>query len=114
MQLLIIVETAETIQFSSCVNKILIKIRKITYTINRNNSNPEVVDKEEQVIVHREQIFNLPKLNIKTFTSKPIEWPVFIESHETVTDINSKISIFERISTKANLNMYGRIFTNNR
>ena len=30
----------------------------------------------------------LPKLNIKTFTEKPTEWPMFTESFEAAVDNN--------------------------
>ena len=41
---------------------------------------------------YQDQNMRLPKLNIKTFTGKLTELPMFIESFETVVDINGVLS----------------------
>ena len=38
----------------------------------------------------------LPKLNIKTFTGKPTEWPTFVELFETAADSNGVLSNIQK------------------
>ena len=90
-------ETNDSIQFATCINKILIKIKRKIETMNRANvAQPVVNNRVENENANEQQNdknnIRLPRLNIKTFTGKPTEWPTFIETFEAAIDNNETIS----------------------
>ena len=63
--------------------------------MNCNNVAQPVTNRAEREIVNVQQTdrnnVRIPKLNIKTFTVKPTEWPTFIETFEAAIDKNETI-----------------------
>ena len=87
-------ETCDNIEFSSYVKKIVMKIRRKIENLNNNMTNNVVNNGENASCQDRNM--RLPKLNIKTFTGKPTEWPTFIESFETAVDSNGALSNIQK------------------
>ena len=70
------------------------KIRRKIENLNNNMTNNVVNNGENASCQDRNM--RLPKLNIKTFTGKPTEWPTFIESFETAVDSNGALSNIQK------------------
>ena len=70
------------------------KIRRKIEKLNNNTTNIVVSNGENASC--QDQSMELPKLNIKTFTGKPTEWPTFIDSFETAVDGNEALSNIQK------------------
>ena len=110
-------ETPDTVEFSSYVKKIVMKIRRKTEKLNSNTTNIVVSNGENASCQDRN--VRLSKLNIKTFTGKPTEWPTFIESFETAVDSNGALSNIQKfqylksyLSGQAEICIEGFLLTN--
>ena len=70
------------------------KIRRKIEKLNSNTTNIVVSNGENAS--YQDRNTRLRKLNIKTFTGKPTEWPTFIEPFETAVDSNGALSNIQK------------------
>ena len=76
------------------LRKLLWKLEGKLKKLNNNTTNIVVSNGENASCQDRNM--ELPKLNIKTFTGKPTEWPTFIDSFETAVDSNGALSNIQK------------------
>ena len=80
--------------FQVMLRKLLWKLEGKLKKLNNNTTNIVVSNGENASCQDRNM--ELPKLNIKTFTGKPTEWPTFIDSFETAVDSNRALSNIQK------------------
>ena len=102
-------ETRDTVEYSSNVKKIVMKIRRKIEKLNSNTTN--IVVSNGESASYQDRNTRLPKLNIKTFTGKPNEWPSFIGLFETAVDSSRALIIFKGLFVWTGRKMYRGFFT---